>query len=97
MHHVGDVCLLHRGIENLLSNISRYADREKPVIIVCRLIGDHLHITFENTVNIMAKIEKDAGIGLHACKMMALEHGGEFTFGESDGRWSARLLFPTNG
>lgn len=91
----GDVYLLRRGIENLFSNISRYADREKSVVIVCGLTGDNLHISFENTVNTRVNAEKGTGIGLHICKIMALEHGGEFTFGESDGVWSARLLFPT--
>lgn len=93
----GDVYLIRRGFENLFSNISRYADREKPVVIVCELVGDNLHISFENTVNARMNTEKGAGIGLHICKMTALEHGGEFIVGESGGIWSARLLFPVNG
>lgn len=92
----GDINLLRRGFSNLFSNITRYADHEKPVKIACELLNNCLRISFRND----AKENRDglsgSGIGLKVCDLMAAEHKGEFTCHESEGEWTAKISLPVS-
>ena len=84
--------LVQRIFDNLLSNLRRYADPEKPVSVKASVQEGELCICICNAVRQDAP--KGTGIGLHNCEQMMLLHQGRFQHSTSGGQFTAALYFP---
>lgn len=90
-----DVHLLKRVVDNLESNIIKYADPAEPVWIEARRDGGKLILRFENRV---AAVRPDAvesnHVGLRTCSAIMNLLGGRFSAGENDGTFTAECILP---
>ena len=83
-----------RIMDNITSNLLKYADREKPVCI-STLYGEHsVGFLVENAVRACEEKEDSTGIGLGNIKNMMAKMNGSCKVREGDGRFAVTLLFP---
>ena len=91
---VTDPPQLMRIVENLLSNIMKYADKEYPVVITLGLESDGMTIHVSNRVAPNPDLAQKNGIGLRSCKKLASALDITFTSDEIDGMFISRLSVP---
>lgn len=72
-----DATVFARVIDNVFSNIEKYADSTKPIYINMGFDDGKLRIRFENTI--AHKDTESNGIGLKTCVKIMETLGGEFT------------------
>ena len=89
-----DAMYLKRVLDNLVSNVKKYADRSQPVELLTEHSGDTMTIRFSNDVaRTMDRVESTK-IGLRTCEKIMSHMGGSFSV-ENDGRrFSAVLTLP---
>ena len=91
---VTDPPQLMRIVENLLSNVMKYADKEKPVIITVGSGDEDMTIRVENYVAPNPDLAQKNGIGLRSCKKLATALDITFTSEEQDGIFTSHLSIP---
>ena len=91
---VTDPPQLMRIVENLLSNIMKYADKEKPVSITLGVEPDAMTIHVSNYIAPNPDMAQKNGIGLRSCKKLASALDIAFTSEEKDGMFTSRLSVP---
>lgn len=76
--------LIQRALDNLYSNLQKYADPMNTIWISCQKKEERLQLSIYNTV--LANLEKkeSTGIGLSTCKRLIQQMGGTFC-AEDDG------------
>ncbi len=84
---------LCRVIDNIFSNVIKYADPNKNVSIITELDGTRLTLKFENTVRTDRDIPESNKIGLKTCTKMMQEMGGELSYFEKDGVFCVEMVF----
>ena len=89
-----DANLLKRIVENLMSNILKYADKERPITLTGSLEGEILSVTLENYIPEVMNNADSNRIGLKTCVKLARVMGAELTTGEADGRFTVLLKMP---
>lgn len=89
-----NVPLFRRLIDNLFSNIIKYADPAQPVRVACRIEKQWLTLTLENTVRQNGAVAESTEIGLKTCGTIARDHGGTFCTERDGARFIARLCLP---
>lgn len=89
-----DVCMLKRVVDNLMSNLEKYAEPAEPLAILASEEDGALHICFANrTKKLTGQVESNR-IGLRTCAAIMQLLGGEFcTYREADG-FTAELVLP---
>lgn len=89
-----DVRMLKRVVDNLMSNLEKYADPDEPLAILAGVEGGTLHVCFANrTKKLSGQVESNR-IGLRTCGAIMQLLGGEFcTYQEADG-FTAELVLP---
>ena len=75
---------LMRIIDNVFSNIGKYADREKPIEIKVEIGGDRVIMTFTNAISADASMAESNKIGLKTCAKIAELISSEFSYSVSD-------------
>ena len=75
---------LMRIIDNVFSNIGKYADREKPIEIKVEIGGDRVSMTFTNAISADASMAESNKIGLKTCAKIAELISSEFSYSVSD-------------
>ena len=82
-----------RIMDNIASNIVKYADHDVPIII--EDIQDELHIgfIFENKIRKPDKNTESTGIGMQNIKNMMQKMNGECRENKADGNYKLTLLF----
>lgn len=89
---------LSRIMDNIASNIEKYADRTQDVdiSISCRTVseGAYAGIAVENTVLAAASHEDSTGIGTRSMANMMHAMKGKFETEEADGMYRVKILFP---
>lgn len=85
---------LLRIMDNITSNLLKYADREKPVYIHTLYAEQRVGILVENTVCVCGEKEDSTGIGMGNIKNMMAKMNGVCRTEERRGRFSVALLFP---
>lgn len=82
-----------RIMDNIASNIVKYADHDTPIII--EDIQDELHIgfIFENKIRKPDKNTESTGIGMQNIKNMMQKMNGECRENKADGNYKLTLLF----
>ena len=86
--------LLIRAFDNLFSNIRKYADPAKPVILTCRREGDSMVTILENSVDPELKARESTKIGLTTCQKAFDFHGGSFRVEERGQSFVVRIVLP---
>ena len=89
-----DVAMLKRVIDNLLSNIKKYADPQRPVVILTEKKDKQVSVTVSNSISSRKSTTESTKIGLRTCEKIMTALGGEFKT-ENDGkRFTAELWLP---
>ncbi len=83
-----------RVMDNLLSNLKKYADPAAPLRIHAREGQDMLHILFTNSVREQKSRLERTQIGLKTCRKILAKHGGEFSWEERNGEFTVELKLP---
>ncbi|MCR4578310.1 MAG: HAMP domain-containing histidine kinase [Clostridiales bacterium] len=86
-----DVNLMRRVMDNISSNIVKYADKAQPVIQKTEVREGRLFFEVTNHVSDRPANTNSSGIGLKSCRKIASLHGGSFETEETDGCFTARL------
>lgn len=89
-----DANLLKRIVENLMSNILKYADRERPITLSGRVEDGALAVTVENFIPEVINNADSNKIGLKTCVKLAKLMDASLTAGESDGKFTVHLRMP---
>ena len=83
-----------RIIENIFSNITKYADREKPVTVNISVDTDEMTIKVDNFVDKNPNNAKKNGIGHKTCMKLASAMDMRFSAEENDGVFTCYLAVP---
>lgn len=89
---------LSRILDNITSNIEKYADRTDAVVVsvVCSLISvdGFAGISIENKIDQAASHDESTGIGTKSMENMMRAMKGKLTVDDSDDTYSVSILFP---
>ena len=91
---VVDPIQLKRVMDNLVSNIKKYADPRQPVVFLSELGDRRLSVTVSNAVSPELARRESTKIGLRTCEKILSALGGSFTTRTEDGRFAAELTLP---
>ena len=91
---VTDPPQLMRIVENIFSNIMKYADKEKAISIFVGAETDELTIKVSNYVALNPDLAQKNGIGLRSCMKLANAMDVRFSSGEEDGIFTSLMYVP---
>lgn len=86
--------LLQRALDNLYSNLTKYADPETAIYIYYGRKNDNLHLSVSNGIRTGQNNTERTSIGLNTCRRIMQHHGGTFTSEEHEGIFSVSLTLP---
>ena len=89
-----DPMYLKRVLDNLVSNIKKYADREQPVRFLSSCAGGRLHLRVENAVARRMERVESTKIGLRTCEKILTHMGGSFHAERTGAQYAAELVLP---
>lgn len=95
----GEVCLIHvrymqRVLNNILSNLNKYADKAAPIEIIANKEQNYLVLRIRNKVKENLDKHESTNIGLITCeRIMRLQHG-EFKSYEVEDEFTVKLVIP---
>ncbi len=89
-----DVAMLKRVIDNLLSNIKKYADREKPVVILTEKKDRTVSVTVSNSIASRRSTTESTKIGLRTCEKIMQALGGSFSTAHDTEHFAAEFSLP---
>ena len=82
---------LMRIIDNVFSNIRKYADKEKPIEVAVEVGEDRVHLTFSNGIAKERPTVESNGIGLKTCAKIAELISCEFTYALETDKFTAKI------
>ena len=91
---VTDPPQLMRIVENLFSNVMKYADKEKPVSVTVGLANEGMLIRVSNYIAPNPDLAQKNGVGLRSCNKLANALDIVFTSEEQDGMFVSTLIVP---
>lgn len=80
--------LMQRALDNLYSNLQKYADPLDTIRISCQKTKTHFQLSICNAVCKEQEKKESTGIGLNTCKKLIKQMGGSFC-AENDGSYFA--------
>ena len=89
-----DPMYLKRVLDNLVSNVKKYADREKPVMILAERGEKGLTVCVSNTVAAAVPRVESTKIGLRTCEKILAALGGSFTTRRDESHFAAEFTLP---
>ena len=89
-----DPLYLKRVVDNLVSNIKKYADRDQPVMILTELNDDKLTVCVSNAVSRQSPRVESTKIGLRTCEKIMQALGGSFVTRREGEHFSAEFTLP---
>ena len=90
-----DIQMLHRVVENIVSNIRKYADPSKPVRLSADLCDGMLRVRVENGVYSVPPHNVESNrVGLRTCAAIMELLDGTFTAGEEHGTFIVEFTLP---
>ena len=91
---VTDPPQLMRIVENIFSNVMKYADKEKPITVYVASEIDELQIKVSNYVHSNIDEAQKNGIGLRSCLKLANAMDVRFSSEEEDGIFTSLMYVP---
>jgi signal transduction histidine kinase len=91
---VTDPPQLMRIVDNIFSNVMKYADREHPVSVFVGAAVDEMTIKVTNRVRPNPDEAQKNGIGLRSCMKLASAMDVRFSSEEEDGTYSSVMFVP---
>lgn len=91
-----DPLFLKRVLDNLVSNIRKYADPEKPVAVRSVLGDGQLTLTVSNAKAASLARKESTKIGLRTCEKILTALGGSFETQSGPERFTAKLTLPAD-
>ena len=79
-----------RIMDNIFSNIYKYADLERDVYIIGKIVDDTAVLEFRNTVKVNSGAESSK-VGLKTCKRLSQYILNSFEWGEEDGTFTLTM------
>ena len=89
-----DAPLAMRLVDNLFSNISKYADKQKPIKVIFEKQDKCISITLENYISTSARAVESSGIGIKTCERIASRIGLDFEYEKGEEIFKTALRFP---
>ena len=89
-----DAMYLKRVIDNLVSNIKKYADRGRPVLLAVSRGEREMSLSFSNTVAKKMDRVESTKIGIRTCEKIMSHMGGRFGIEHAGDRFTASLSLP---
>ncbi len=83
-----------RIMDNIFSNVIKYADGEYPIELCSECDGELLVLSCKNRIRSDKNIPESNGIGLKTCAKMLEEMGGSLVTEEADGFFSVTMTLP---
>ncbi len=83
-----------RIMNNLISNMKKYADRSEPVHVIIQYEPDTLCLLIRNKIQIPNLYVEGTGIGTKNIELMMKQMGGEFSITMDAAYYISRLYFP---
>lgn len=92
-HILTDPSRLARIVENLFSNIYKYADKTRPVSILTEIDGNEIKLKFTNYINKSDEKVESNGIGLKTCHKLAELLLAKLKITQTEERFSVEISF----
>ena len=92
-----DPLYLKRVLDNLQSNIRKYADPAKPVAVLSELRDDTLTLTVSNAIAAARMRKESTKIGLRTCEKIMSSLCGGFTVRNDGEHFAAEMVLPASG
>lgn len=89
-----NISLLQRALENLYSNLLKYADPNKPIKIDYKAIDKNVSITISNFTRTGQQKNESTSIGLITCRRILEYHKGIFSLSDNDDEFKVELSIP---
>ena len=86
--------MLHRAIDNIYSNLLKYADPSKPVKVYIGKEKNEVILRISNVINANREKIESNNIGLKTCERIIEDHGGSFTTEENDNMFIVTMILP---
>ncbi len=87
-----DMTYFGRVIDNIFSNVNKYADKSSPVTV--RTYSNGGKVFVEVTNGISTSIAESSEIGIKTCQKIMDQMGGRFTTQKQDGRFISTVTLP---
>ena len=91
---VTDPPQLMRIIENIFSNVMKYADKEQEITVFVDAEIDEMVIKVSNIVSKYIDVAQQSGVGLRSCMKIAGALDIRFSSGEEDGVFTSLMYVP---
>lgn len=85
---------IRRVFDNLFSNVSKYADREKPVAVLQTVEQGRLHVTVSNAIAQQDNRVESNKIGLQTCQKLIEAMDGEFHRTQTEDSFTVEVILP---
>jgi signal transduction histidine kinase len=82
---------IRRVFDNIFSNITKYADKSKPVKIKYYIKNQLLFVHIENQINNNLKTVSSTGIGMKTCEKIIQRHKGEIVITKTENTFSVQI------
>ena len=91
---LADTKMLHRVLENLFSNIRKYADPDQPIRLAAHVEKKRLLVSVENAVRMPPNNVESNRVGLKTCAAILELLNGTFSAGETNGQFVVTFTLP---
>ena len=91
-----DPGMLKRVIDNMISNIKKYADRSRPVVFLTEKKDEMIAVTVSNSVSGQGVGTESTKIGLRTCEKIMQSLGGRFTTARDETHFAAEFTLPVS-
>lgn len=89
-----DMEFMQRVLDNLLSNIRRYADPKENIYIIAQETDGYFLLEFKNKIGVPPDADESSGIGTKVCEMIISKHGGSFSCRRTGDEYRTKLKLP---
>ena len=89
-----DPLYLKRVLDNLVSNLKKYADKSQPVVFLTQLQEGVLFVCLSNTVRRDLNLVESTKIGLRTCEKIMQAMDGSFAVQKDDTHFAATFSLP---